>query len=436
MFGLKRDQHEFKPLLVEIEDEPLNPLGRLIFWAVVLALLLFALWMYFGKIDVVVTARGKVIPAGEVKTIQPLTTGVLRSIRVRTGQLVEEGEVLMEIDPADTEPELASQKADLHQSELEILRIEALLAGKPFSPPAGLYNAAQLQTQATLYQSSRSKLASRVQIKRDQLAQIAERRSAEEKTLEQSRSLLAISRQRLERLETVRDLVSQDDYEQALADVTTYAHGLLSSQHKLEELNYSSAQTLEEISLIEEEERNQLLRDLAGKRQESLYLQAKIDRTEFINARQQICAPVRGHVSQLLVHTIGGVVTPAQKLAVLVPVDSPLVIKTQVLNKDVGYLSSGMETAIKVDTFEFQKYGMLRGRLLQIARDSMEDEQLGVIYEAYVEPLETILQVDGKATPLTTGMTVSAEIKVGQRRIIEFFLYPLIKYLDEGVSVR
>lgn len=436
MLRFKQDQHEFKPLLIEIEEEPLNPLGRSIFWVIMMALGFFLLWMFLGRIDVVITARGKVIPVGEVKTLQPLTSGVVSTILVKPGQLVEAGEVLMEIDPADTEPELASLKADWKQSELELGRIESLLAGKPFEPPMDRYDAEQLRIQQHFYRSSRDKLAEQIQVKRSQLAQVEEQLAAEQKNCEQAGYLLEHSRGRLARLEPVRDLVSRDDYDQAGIDVATYGNQLSTAQHKRVEVDFSKKQILEEIRLIKEEERNRLLSDLAGKRQEFLYLQAKIERTEFVNTRQQIRSPVRGYVSQLLVHTVGGVVTPAEKLAVVVPADSPWIVKAQVLNKDVGFIDGGMEVAIKVDTFEFQKYGMLRGRLLQVAHDSFEDERLGLVYEAYIEPMETTLMVEGVATPLVIGMSVTAEIKVGKRRIIEFFIYPLVKYWNEGTNVR
>jgi len=71
-----------------------------------------------------------------------------------------------------------------------------------------------------------------------------------------------------------------------------------------------------------------------------------------------------------------------------------------------------------------------------VSKDSLEDEQLGLVYEVYIFPQQTTLMVDGAETPITAGMSVASEIKVGKRRIIEFFIYPLIKYLDEGVSVR
>jgi len=436
MFWSQPDHHKFKPLLLEIEDEPLNPLGRMIFWVIIGTLLFFALWLFFGQIDVVVTARGKVIPAGEVKTIQPLTSGVVSAILVSSGQLVAAGEVLMEIDPVDTEPALASLNAGLQQTELEMLRIRALLSGENFLPVRDNYDNEQSQVQVQLYQSSRQKQDRQVQVKREQLAQIDQRLAIEQQNSEQAAYQLAVSQQRLERLELVRDLISRDDYDRTRTDVASYGNQLAAASHKLEELHSSRQQIEAELRLIEEEERNRLLAELAEKRQEFLDQRATIERTEFVNARQQIRSPVRGYVSSLLVHTVGGVVTPGEKLAIIVPVDSLPLIKAQVLNKDVGYLSPGMEVAIKVDTFEFQKYGMLKGRLQQVAPDSIVDEQLGLVYEAYVEPLETSLRVDGIELPLTTGMTVSAEIKVGKRRMIEFFIYPLIKYLDEGTSVR
>ena len=431
-----KDRHEFKPLLVEIEEEPLNPLGRLIFWVIICALLFTSLWLYFGRVDVVVSARGKVIPAGEVKTVQPLTTGVVRKILVEAGQLVEAGDLLMEINPSDTEPELASMRDDLKQANLEIERLEALLGGKSFAPTAELYDADQLVIQQQRYRAAVESLAGQIRAKKNELNQVESELDGVRKSIEQNTYLLDVGRRRQARLEPVRDLISRDDFERAQTDVVDYENRLSADKYKLEELQAEKAKLQQQLGLIETENRQTLLEDLTKKRQEKLYLQAKIERTDFVNARQQIRSPVRGHVSQLLVHTVGGVVTPAEKLAVIVPVDSRPMIRTQVLNKDVGFVAPGMEVAVKIDTFEFQRYGMLRGKLVKVARDSVEDEHLGLVYDAWVEPLETSLNVDGVETPLSTGMTVTAEIKVGKRRLIEFFVYPLIKYLNEGTSVR
>jgi hemolysin D len=436
MVEKNKDSHEFKPLLVEIEEQPLNPLGRTVFWIIIAAILFFGLWMFFGRVDVVVTARGKVIPVGEIKTVQPLTTGVVRAIRVEPGDFVEAGQVLMEIDPSDIEPELESMKADLSQVELEVLRIEALLSKTPFTPPPGRYDPRQVLMQQEIYDSSRLRLAQQIRVKNEELGQVAERLEAMRKALAQAVFQWQLSEERLARLRPVQDIISRDDFDKARSEVTAYEGQVKEKTHGVEELQKSAARVRREIELIRTEEYNRLLEELSEKRQRQIYLQGKIEKASYLSGRQQITAPVRGTVSQLFVHTIGGVVTPAEKLAHIVPADSPPVIKALVLNKDVGFVASGMDASIKVDTFNFQKYGLIEGTVLQISNNSIEDKNLGLVYDAYVRPKKTTLMVEGVETPITTGMSVTVEIKVGKRRIIEFFIYPLIKYLDEGISVR
>ncbi len=437
MFKLKPsdDRHEFKPLLVEIEERPLNPLGRAVFWIVIVAILFTCLWMFFGEVDVVVTARGKVIPSGEVKTVQPLNTGVVRSILIQPGDYVSKGQVLMEFDPSDVDPELASMQADLKQAELEIERINSLLADKPFMVVADRYDAEMFRVQQELYASERVRLAKQIQVKLEGLVQVDERLAAEHKVAEQAGYMSGVLTDKYNRLEQVKDIISRDEYESTEAEVKRYQTEFSSSEHRIAELAASKVQVDEEIAFIREEFRNRLLAELSEKKQRYLYLQAKIEKAVFISTRQQIVSPVDGYVSQLLFHTVGGVVTPAEKLAHIVPTNSPLLIKAFLLNKDAGFVAKGMAASIKIDTFNFQKYGIIDGKVIQVSKDSMEDEQLGLVYELYIVPEKYTLLVDGVETPISAGMGVTSEVKVGKRRIIEFFLYPLIKYLDEGVSV-
>lgn len=436
LFEKATDHHQFKPLLVEIEDEPLNPLGRTLFWIIIVAILFFGLWLILGQIDVVVTARGKVIPSGEIKTVQPLSTGVVRNILVRPGDLVEKGAVLMEIDPSDIDPELESMKKDLKQVELELLRLGALLHDTPFDPAAERFDPGLLRVQLDIFQSTREKLAKQIVVKDKELRQLQERLAAQRKVHQQAAFRSRQADRRFGRLKEVQDIISRDAFEEgdrerkeAESELKTSAHGIAELESNIQKVN-------REIELIREEERNRLLAELAEKQQRAAYLDGKVRRSEFLSSRQMITSPVKGHVAQLLFHTVGGVVTPAEELATIVPLDSPLLIKAFVENKDVGFLEAGMEVSLKVDTFEFQKYGILDGKLLQVSKDSIEDQRLGLVYEAYVQPLQTTLIVDGKKTAISTGMSISAEIKVGKRRIIEFFIYPLIKYWNEGISVR
>ncbi|OGQ92957.1 MAG: hypothetical protein A2464_03165 [Deltaproteobacteria bacterium RIFOXYC2_FULL_48_10] len=432
----KDDSHEFKPLLAEIEDTPVNPLGRTIFWIIVLVIIFFGTWMIFGKVDVVVSARGKVIPVGEIKILQPLTTGSVSNILIKEGDFVKEGQVLMEIDPSGTQPELASMQEEAKQLELELLRLDSVFYQKPFQPETKRYGADLTAMQQKLYTSTMARLQKQTQAKREELEQTKAQLAAAEADYDRLRDLLNIAKDKLERLEPVRDLVSRDQIDQTESEFKNFSGNLASAEHKVKESHAAAKRVQSELSIIIETERDKNLQESAEKKSKLNYLQANIEKTTYINAKQQLVAPVDGFINKLLIHTIGGVVTPAEKLIALVPANSPLIISVLVENKDIGFIGRDMDASIKVDTFSFQKYGTINGRVSHIARDSIEDKELGLVYEVYVDPQETWLMVEGVSTPITTGMGVTAGIKVGKRRIIEFFIYPLIKYLDEGISVR
>jgi hemolysin D len=214
-----------------------------------------------------------------------------------------------------------------------------------------------------------------------------------------------------------------------LKQLTMKEHVIAQSGGKLNELN-------QQLRLITQEYRNKLLAELTKKSKEATSLRTEVETTQFRNAKQQIIAPVDGYVGKLLVHTVGGVVTPAEKLLTLIPKGVPLIIQATVQNQDIGFITDQMEAAIKIDTFDFQKYGLLHGKVKHIADDAIEDEKLGPVYEITIDPKETTLRVEGKELTINPGMSVTAELKVGKRRVIEFFIYPMIKYLDEGLSVR
>lgn len=193
---------------------------------------------------------------------------------------------------------------------------------------------------------------------------------------------------------------------------------------------------MEEADYIRSNFKTQKYNELADRDKKATEMSANIKEIEFKNKKQTITSPVDGYVNTLFIHTMGGVVTPAQKLLSVVPVTSPLIVKATVMSKDIGFIKEGMPVLLKIDTFDFQKYGMLNGKVKKIAKDSIDDQKLGPIYEVYVTPINKTLMVEGKETPVSTGMSLTAEIKVGKRRIIEFFIYPMIKYWNQAITIR
>lgn len=331
------DAHEFRPLLSEIEERPLNPIGNTIFWLIIIFIVIAGLWMYFGKVDIVVTARGIIIPNGEEKVIQPLEKGIVSEIKVEEGDYVSKGQTVAIVSPAEHEPEL----------ELNNLREDE--------------------------------------------ARIAEQIASD-------RAKLAVARDSQNRLNSVRDIIPQARYDEVVTQATELSH-------EINSLNASLSQV-------------------------------RTKRIQLEKQTQILTSPIDGYVNKVLIHTIGGVVTPAEKIITIVPKSAKMVVKAQVLNQDVGFIEADMPVSIKIDTYNFQKYGILNGKVTLVSPNSIEDEKLGPIYEVYIEPQNTTLLVEGKEQSIKFGMTTTNEIKIGKRRIIEFFIYPLIKYMDESIKVR
>ncbi|MEW5819918.1 MAG: HlyD family type I secretion periplasmic adaptor subunit [Cyanobacteriota bacterium] len=432
------DGHEFKPILAEIEERPISPLGRATFWIIVIFIVFAILWMFFGKVDVVVSARGKIIPVGNIKILQPLETGVVKQILVKEGDYVKKGQVLMEVDPSTTEPELESLTQNLHYLELESDRLNATTEGTDFILDRAqiLDDIEAMKVQKELYESSMRSLKKQLQAKNFELKKLDEQINSTHTEKNNNENLLEIALDKEQRLKQVIDLIAKKELDDVQANILTYNSKIKELDYKLKELNHEKSQIYEEIDYIKANFKETNLKELSDRQKQSTQIKANIKEIAFRNKKQNIVSPVDGYINMLFIHTVGGVVTPAEKLISVVPKNTPIVIKVNVLNKDIGFIEEGMDVQIKIDTFSFQKYGLLKGVVTQVSKDSIEDEKLGPVYEVYINPIDHTLLVEGKEVSISTGMSLTAEIKVGKRRIIEFFIYPLIKYLDEGISVR
>ncbi|MDT8339103.1 MAG: HlyD family type I secretion periplasmic adaptor subunit [Sulfurimonas sp.] len=435
MFSTK-DRHEFRPLLVEIEERPTSPLGRGLLWTILAFMVITTLWLFLAKIDVVVTARGKVIPLGEIKVLQPIETGVISSISVIEGDYVTKGQILMEIDPSVTDTNLDSKLKNLELLDVEMARLTALVKNEEFYPSKITNDKNLLSTQKLIYDTKRSGYHQQLQLVTQQINQVDSQKKSITENIDRVKKLSDSAVARAERLFEVRDLITQEEYESARKDVIEYEEQTLVKKHEVNELDSKQTELIEQILFITQDYKNKLLEELTEKRKEATMLQVEIKSIQFKQSKQRLISPVDGYIGKLHVHTVGGVVTPAEKLITVIPKDAPLIIKATVLNQDSGFIKKGMQTAVKIDTFDFQKYGMIHGVVTHKADDSVDDEKLGPVYEIYIEPKEHFLTVNSEKVFLRSGMSVTAEMKVGKRRVIEFFLYPLIKYLDEGMSVR
>ncbi len=450
----------FLPAALEIVETPPSPVGRATAFALIGIFSIALVWACVGTVDIVAVAPGKIMSGGRNKTIQPFDTSVVRSIHVRDGQNVKAGDVLIELDATMTTAEFERLRSDLLGAQLDTARLKAALAGKEdplsaFVPPAKASpDLIQMHRRFLISQSTEqnAKLAA---IDR-QVAQKEAERATIKASIEKLKATIAPLQQRVDIREQLfqKELGSKLTYLTELQDLVGQKQEVLIQQSRFNETDAAVAVLMETRAKAVAEYERTLLDDLAKAEQKAAALSQDVIKAEQRTSLQKLTAPIDGVVQQLAVHTVGGVVTPAQTLMLIVPADSGLEIEAMISNRDIGFVEAGQDAEIKIDTFNFTRYGLLHGKILNISQDAItrnkpqDDKQAGaeggssepkgqeLVYAARVSLDRTQMDVENKRINLSPGMATTVEIKTGSRRIISYLLSPLVRYKQESLRER
>ena len=459
----ENDELAFLPAALEIVETPPSPIGRAIGGTIVALFCLALTWAAFGQVDIVAFASGKIVPSGRVKLIQPFETGVVRVIHVHDGQSVKAGDVLIELDPTMTAAEAEHIRSDLIAAQLDIARLRAELSDSDdpdsaFQPPASAStNQIAMERQFLLRQTEeyRAKLASldgqRAQkaAERDTTAALIDKLEAEEPIITQ--------RVDIRKSLADRELGSKITYLENLQQLTENQKDAAVQKSRLAEANAAVAAVTETRAQAVAEFHRALFGELAEAERKAAGLSGDLAKAEERTKLQVLTAPVDGVVQQLSVHTVGGVVTPAQQLAVVVPSDTVLEVDAMISNRDIGFVHIGQDAQIKIDTFNFTRYGLLHGQVLSVSQDaivrdvppdkakedrggaegaSSEPKGQELSYAARVSLDQTQIQVDDALAKLSPGMAVTVEIKTGSRAVITYLLSPLLRHAHDSMHER
>jgi membrane fusion protein, hemolysin D len=459
----RRYELEFLPAALEIVESPPSPIGRMVGATLIVVFTIAVVWASFGKIDIVASAPGKIVPSGRSKLVQPFEIGVVRAIHVRDGQTVKSGDVLIELDSTMSQAERNHLNGDLIAAKLDISRLKAALAdgddpGADFRPPQDATpTQAAMQQQYLVSQvgEHRAKLAS---LDRQKTQRAAERATIAA-TITKLEATLSVADERVSVRRQLWDqqLGSRLLYLSELQDQVSQQQDLLVQRSRLNESEAALAAIIETRAQTAAEYRRNLLSDLATAEQKAGALQQDLIKAQERLRLQSLIAPIDGIVQQLAVHTVGGVVTPAQELLVVVPTDSQLEIEAMVSNRDIGFVHPGQVAEIKVDTFSFTRYGLIHGKVLSVSTDaitrqkptdrletnpsgaeatSSEPKGQELVYAARVSLDRTQMQVDENLVDLSPGMAVTVEIKTGARTLLGYLLSPLLKYRHDSLRER
>jgi hemolysin D len=462
--GTPHDEKAFYPAALEIVETPPSPASRAIAMTIIVFFVVSLLWASIGSVDVIAVAPGKIIPTGRTKIIQPMEAGVIRAIRVHDGQAVKAGEVLLEIDPTINGSERDRLRQDHIRALLDIARLMAATnisgdAESGFMPPAEA-TPTQIETQRVMLLNQQSEVRAKLSAFDEQITQNEGNRHAVDQTISKIREAIPFLQ---ERARIRRDLArkgysSKIDNLTSQQDLSEHQNELRVQQARLVEAGATVQALTQQRRQAEAEYQRTVLTALADAQQKAATFQEQLKQAEQKYRLQTLTAPVDGTVQQLAVHTEGGVVTPAQALLVIVPADSNLEIEAMISNRDIGFVYAGQDAGIKVDTFNFTKYGLLHGKVISVSQDAItrttpsdkstnaetgsetngnsEPNGQEYVYAARIALVQTTMNIDGKNVKLNPGMAVTAEIKTSSRHVIDYLLSPLQSRTHQALRER
>lgn len=438
------EDRAFLPAALAVQQTPPSPLGRTLLWSIVACLGTALAWACWGQLDIVTVAPGRLISSDRIQVVQSFGHGVIDTIHVQDGELVEAGQLLVSLDPTAAMAERDRLAVSFEAADAERRRLIAELAALALlaAPERAGSRAESLpEMPRAQHRAFAARLAewfaTRAVTTRDLAAQRAELRVAEARVARHAATLPIVS-QRAHTLEALaaKGHVATDRWLELEQQRLALQHDLATERLRAQQLETAIDALVARSHAQTAERRRSLETELAGRVQRTEELRDEQDKAEHRLLQMQIHAPSAGHVQQLAVHTPGGVVTPAQELLRIVPRGQRLEVEARLANRDIGHVLVGHPATVKVDSYPYTRHGTLSGTVRLLSADAVEDERGGLAYGLRIALQSTTLRGGSDVVSLRPGMAVSVEIATGKRRIIDYLLTPLVRAARESMRER
>jgi hemolysin D len=451
----------FLPAVIEIIETPASPLGRAVSLTICALFASALAWSWFGQVDIHATAQGRIIPGGKTKQVAATEAASVAAIHVQDGDHVLQGQDLIDLDPTNPQADAARLEREGLEQQVTAARLRALLDGRgDISLPSVAADSPGLQP---LLAVNRQELQHKLADHRATIAGLQQERSQREsekrgteadiQRLQQTVPLLE-ERSRMKGSLSEEGYVSRTEYLQVQQDYIDRKQELESAGHKLAQAYSAINSANEKLRQTEEQFRADSLSQLAEAEQRAASTAQDLVKARDRRLHYLLTAPVSGTVQQLAVHASGAVVSQAQPLLMIVPDNEGIAVEAALPNKDAGFVLPGQAVEIKVEAFPFTRYRTIAGEVQHISGDAMQGpdsdptqrrqssntgqtaDNQGAVYSVRIKPLADHIRADGRDVALTPGMAVTAEIKTGRRRVIEYVLDPVLRYRDESLTER
>ena len=414
---LKAHEAEFLPAALSIQAQPVSPAGRWVARILMLLLVVLFVWSVVGQMDIIVNAQGKIIPGGYSKTIASVEVASVRALNVEEGQAVKAGDVLIELDTRASDSEREKSEGDRQTAWLQAQRSRAMLKAMDTGQAPKLTQVKPQDLDAQRVQDAQQHL-------QDQWRDYQAKLMRLEGEIGRYSYALPLATQRAKdyaELAKTNDVSQHAWYEKEQVRIDL--------EGQLADAKHQKASLTAETRKSAQDALNEANRIAASSAQD-------VQKATVHGELLKLTSPVDGTVQQLTVHTVGGVVPAAQPLMQIVPKQATVEMEAFMENKDVGFVQAGQDAQVKVDAFEYTKYGTIPAKVSHVSQDAIQDEKKGLIYSVKVVLTQPTINVNGREVPLSPGMSGSVEIKTGTRRVIEYVLAPLLQHGRESLRER
>jgi membrane fusion protein, hemolysin D len=469
---LLKEQHsdkEFLPAALEILETPPSPIHIGFMLTICGFVVVALLWSFFGRIDIVAVAQGKIQPAGRIKVVQPVETGKVTGIHVENGSVVKAGDLLVELDPSEARAEEAASEAAYLSYKAEALRRRAALlaaeaknfqAPPKINWPAAVPNVYRLREERVL-KGDFAQLEATVSSLGAQILQKQAESQRLEQTIAAQESLVETLKQRVAMRESL--LKQRAGTKSALIDAQ---ETLQYHQTNLATQKGQVAELAANLKVLQHEKEKAIETFVSDNGQKLLEVERQADEAEqkLAKARVRVAhtrltAPISGTVFGSSVTTTGQVVTASEEVMRIVPSGSSLEIEAYLENKDIGFVAVGQSAVVKVESFPFIRYGSIDATVTRVSRDAIPEPDVqaqegsptrqsksaalgggqrvqNLMFPVTLKPETLAIKADNKDYPLSPGMAVTVEIKTGSRRILEYVFSPLVETASTSMKER
>lgn len=437
---MNEHEKEFLPAVLEVTETPPSHAARLLTYLIMLMFTVLILWSVLGKIDIIATATGKLMPASNVKTIQTLVDSEIEEIYVQEGQYVKEGQDLIKFNQTEVQANIRRIKNEMKALEIAVARLQALLTDNPQENFAydETIDEYLIKMHSGLLKSQMTEKAAKIEVLNGQIAKAEKEKDTIAADLKRIEKLLPSVKERIEKKKILADkkLIARLTFLEQEEELTNLQEQRNVQVKKMAETEANIEFLKKELRQYLAEFDKSIMQELTDNREKLASYQQELIKYEEALKRTVVKAPLSGYVQQLVYHTKGGVVETAKPIMNLVPEDYKLEADVMILNKDIGFVRPEQDVEIKIDSFPFTKYGTIKGKVRNISGDAVQDEKLGLVFPSRLTLLDNKIKADGQVVQLKPGMSVTAEIKTGKRRVIEYLLSPVMKYLNESMRER